>query len=283
MPSPYQKLESNETAQNPRETAGFVSILFFRWMNGIIELGKKSLLTIESLYPLSLEDEPEILTEKLEEAWNRELNEHRAHALDDDAETKEPTQPRLWRALLRFISKSDCALVLLLAGLRSTCLLVIPVLLYFLLLDVTDERGRLGQYILASCICVCAGIVALSVSHFQFRATLLGMRVRTAITGLLYKKVRIIPGGDWWWGRVGSCDPKLFFQCIILQNGSKTAYERKEGPSAAFLNPLLIYTFGKLESSKTRDIIYIEGLNRCRCLGKQTSVCDGQQVNVKRR
>ena len=194
MPSLYQKLESNETSESPRETAGFFSILFFRWMNGIIELGKKSPLTIESLYPLSPEDEPETLTEKLEEAWNREVDEHRAHALNDDAEAKEPTRPRLWRALLRFISKSDCALVLLLAGLRSTCLLVIPVLLYFLLLDVTDERERLGAYIWASCICLCAGIVALSVSHFQFRATHLGMRVRTAVTGLLYKKVRKCPG-----------------------------------------------------------------------------------------
>ena len=190
MPSLYQKLESNETAENPREAASFFSILFFRWMNGIIELGKKSSLTIENFYPLSPEDEPEILTDKLDEAWNRELNEHRAHALDDDAGAKDAARPRLWRALLRFISKSDCALVLLLAGLRSICLLVIPVLLYFLLLDVTDERGRLGPYIWASCICVCAGIVALSLSHFQFRATLLGMRVRTAVTGLLYKKVR---------------------------------------------------------------------------------------------
>ena len=69
-------------------------------------------------------EEPEILTDKLEETWNRELDKQEAHTLDHDTETKEPTQPRLWRALLRFISKSDFALVLLLAGLKSTCLLV---------------------------------------------------------------------------------------------------------------------------------------------------------------
>ena len=178
----YKKLGSEESkASSSLDKQSLFSIIFFRWVNGVIENCKRSPLTIDDLCPLSTVDEPEVVTKKLEEAWNQEL-----------CGQPKCVKPRLWKAIARFLSKRECFIVMLLAFMRSTCLLLICVLLYFLLREITEEAEEVQNVAIfcVSSICVCAGVISLSVSHFQFRGSRLGMKVRTAITGLLYKKVR---------------------------------------------------------------------------------------------
>ena len=46
--------------KNPRETANFISIAFFWWMNPLLALGFKKDLELEDLYAARHEDESEV-------------------------------------------------------------------------------------------------------------------------------------------------------------------------------------------------------------------------------
>ena len=46
--------------ENPRDTAGFLSVLFFWWMNPILVLGYKRDLELDDLYAPQEEDRSEV-------------------------------------------------------------------------------------------------------------------------------------------------------------------------------------------------------------------------------
>ena len=59
--------------KNPRETAGWLSIAFFWWMNSLLALGYRKDLELEDLYEPRKEDKSEVLGDRLEEEWRKEL------------------------------------------------------------------------------------------------------------------------------------------------------------------------------------------------------------------
>ena len=59
--------------KNPRETASWPSIAFFWWMNSLMASGYSKDLELEDLYEPRKEDESEVLGDRLEEEWRKEL------------------------------------------------------------------------------------------------------------------------------------------------------------------------------------------------------------------
>ena len=59
--------------KNPSETAGWLSITFFWWMNSLLALGYRKDLELEDLYEPRKEDKSEVLGDRLEEEWRKEL------------------------------------------------------------------------------------------------------------------------------------------------------------------------------------------------------------------
>ena len=65
--------EKVEQRNNPRETSGWLSLTFFWWMNSLLVLGHRRELQLEDLHRPSKEDQSEVLGDRLEEEWRREL------------------------------------------------------------------------------------------------------------------------------------------------------------------------------------------------------------------
>jgi len=83
--------------RNPREKAGFLSLLTFSWMNNVLKLGSKQPLEEKHLFPVETSNQAERLVADLEREW---LAEKRASE-------QNRTKPRLWRAMMRVISCRD--------------------------------------------------------------------------------------------------------------------------------------------------------------------------------
>jgi len=83
--------------KNPRENAGFLSICFFWWMNSLLGEGYKKELELEDLYEARKEDESEILGDRLEKEWMKEVSK----ATASKSITKESYSPSLAKAMIR--------------------------------------------------------------------------------------------------------------------------------------------------------------------------------------
>ena len=170
----YEKLHSEEDAKNvnPVINANIFSRLTIWWMNKIFVTGNKRPLEEEDLFPLLEEDKSEVLTEKLQAEWEKELNK-RHHG----------KRPRFWYEYFSIIG-----LVMTDMANRMT----LPVLLGFLISYLMGIRQLdvSFKYILPTFICITSLGRNLAQHHYQNRSALLGMRFRAAATGLLYKKVR---------------------------------------------------------------------------------------------
>ena len=182
MNHPYEKLgndESDERKPNPKADAGFFSQLMFSWLNGLVGLGNIRPLKEEDLPSLLPDHESESLTEKLEAAWEQELNGK--------------STPRLWKALYGLTPSFEYILIEFLAFTRAACLLWMTILLSFLLSALTDSNVESSHltYVYGAAMCLCSLILTFTMCHFEYRASMVGIRVRAAVSVLLYKKVSL--------------------------------------------------------------------------------------------
>ena len=180
MNKPSEKLENEDGDKrkpNPKVDAGFFSQLMFSWLNGLVELGNIRPLKEEDLPSLLPDHVSKSLTEKLEAAWEQELNGK--------------STPRLWKALYGLTPSYEYILIELLALTRAACLLCLTILLSFLLSSLTGSNLESSHltYVYGAAMCLCSLILTFTMCHFEYRASMVGIRVRAAISGLLYKKV----------------------------------------------------------------------------------------------
>lgn len=178
----YEKLNSEEDAKNvnPVINANIFSRLTIWWMNKIFVTGNKRPLEEEDLFPLLEEDKSEVLTEKLQTEWEKELNK-RHHG----------KRPRFWKALMRVCPWYEYFSIIGLVMTDMANRMTLPVLLGFLISYLMGIRQLdvSFKYILPTFICITSLGRNLAQHHYQNRSALLGMRFRAAATGLLYKKV----------------------------------------------------------------------------------------------
>ena len=122
------------------------------------------------------------LTTLLEDEWNKELRA---------AELQKEKNPRLWRALRRLSPWYHYVTILLLTSLRLICNLLQPVLLSFMLSTLIEAptNGKYRAYIYGLGICLSALGLVFAQVHYEFLASIVAMRIRIALVGLLYKRV----------------------------------------------------------------------------------------------
>lgn len=180
----YQKLRNEEEKEgkpvNPKRHANIFSKITISWMNKIFVVGSKRPLEEDDLFPLLEEDKSDILTDKLEEEWEKELKKK-----------EKGKRPRFWKALMRVSPWSEyfCIIMLVLTDMANR--MTLPVLLGFLISYLMGARdlGPAFKYILPTAICITSLGRNLCQHHYQNRSALLGMRFRAAATGILYRKV----------------------------------------------------------------------------------------------
>ena len=180
----YEKLNTRRSLTNPKENASLCSLLTFSWLNDLLKRGSQRAIENDDLPPLLEEDKSQALTKNLENEWSRNCKpEHTAKTWIRTA--------KLWRALWNLVPISEKALVLTLASTHIVLRLLQPLFLIGLLAALMKESSadRGWIYLNASGVCLSTWLIAISKCHCDYRSTMIGMRVRSALLGVIYKKV----------------------------------------------------------------------------------------------
>lgn len=180
----YEKLDTECSLTNPKENASLFSLLTFSWVNDLLKRGTQRALENDDLPPLLEEDKNQALTKKLENEWSRYCKpEHTAKTWIKTA--------KLWCALWNLVPNSEKAFVFILASTHIVLRLFQPLFLIGLLAELMKDTSINVRWIyLSACgVCLSTWLIAISKCHCDYRSSMIGMRVRSALLGLIYKKV----------------------------------------------------------------------------------------------
>ena len=172
----YTKLDAN-----PDGKKSFLGELVFGFLSGIIQTGNERPLEENDLTSLEFED-TRYLTEKLDQEWQNEIKTTSEHG----------SQPHLWRALGRATDMKLMTVNSLLAVLASFCRLIQPVVLSFLLEEITANSSGADVGILclySVLLCVSSFVLVFAVHHCDYGKFVLAVQVKASLIGLVYKKV----------------------------------------------------------------------------------------------
>ena len=170
---------ADASVQNPRETASFLSLLTFSWLNNVLKLGSKQPLEEEHLLPLEPSFQAEKLIADLEREWMAE----------ERASEQNSTKPRLWRAMMKVISPRDYVTLGLLRVFYSLTMNILPLILWFFLRSISSENSYTSALPFVICISLASIARSVFVSQGVFKAERLTIKLKVALTGLVYKKV----------------------------------------------------------------------------------------------
>ena len=175
----YEKVSAEEGEENH---VGILSFLFFQWMNHVIKTGSKRALEQSDFLPLTEENSTSSVSVKLQAKWNEEKAKGEQNG----------KRPRFWKSVLKMISVKD-VLIILFTGILDSCSRIFqPLFLGYLvssLMPTTESRNDILLYGCAVAMGVNALIKSLSVQHHSFRCEVLGVRLTSAIKGIIYRKV----------------------------------------------------------------------------------------------
>ncbi|OXB77004.1 UNVERIFIED_CONTAM: hypothetical protein H355_014826 [Colinus virginianus] len=213
---PFRSKIITTTAQNssPELTSGFLSRLTFWWFTSFAILGYKKPLEEKDLWSLNEDDISKNIVQKLSREWDKEKAECKQkedvtyrkksnHALNhvgdgpEEAEVlirdkKHNRKPSFLRALLRtfgpyFLIGSFFKLI------QDLLSFVNPQLLSVLISFIKNKDAPTWWgFLIAALMFTCAVLQTLILhQHFQY-CFVTGMRLRTGITGVIYRKALVI-------------------------------------------------------------------------------------------
>lgn len=170
------------TKSNPVATAGFLSKLFFWWLNPLFWVGYKRRLEEDDMYEVLEEDKSEKLGQDLNRLWQQEVQ----------AAAKDLRKPSLAKAIIRCYRKSYSVLGFF-TLLEEVIKVVQPVLLgqlivYFEKYDVADEKAFHVALGYAAALSVCTIGLALLHHLYFYYVQRAGMKIRVAMCHMIYMK-----------------------------------------------------------------------------------------------
>ncbi|XP_033124996.1 multidrug resistance-associated protein 4-like [Anneissia japonica] len=149
------------------------------WLTPLFKIGYKRPLEIQDMYPLLDNDKTEHLVDHLSRKWEKEVLQSKSSSYD----------PSLRWAVARFIWK-PLMITALFAFVEEFSRTIQPLFVSYLVMYFTMDSDITTQeaYVYATVI-VLFSIVAVTAHHpFFFYSSLLGMRIRVACSGLIYRK-----------------------------------------------------------------------------------------------
>ncbi|KAK7866066.1 hypothetical protein R5R35_013565 [Gryllus longicercus] len=184
--------EKGPERPNPRATAGPFSVLFFWWTRKLFWRGRRSDLTTDDLYDPLPGDRARPLTDHLERHWRREVSAARANQ----------QQPRLTRTLVRAFWHTYAIYGLFVLFHCVVVRVAYPLFLgqvvrYFSASSAGAAQGALaagsvskGEALgFAGGLALATALNVLLSHHTNMGTQALGMRVRVAVSSLVYRKV----------------------------------------------------------------------------------------------
>ena len=172
-------LENN--GRHPADSANFLSLLTCWWMNGIFRTGNKRPLEQSDFLPLNEEDKTKVQTEKLQEQWDKHVRE---------CSITPGKQPKLWKCVLKILSFKEVSFLLSFWFIESVFRITLPLALGLLLASIhSTERNQ--PLLVGCCLFIgIAGVLSATTQYAGFRCDLLGMRLSSALKGIVYRKVK---------------------------------------------------------------------------------------------
>ena len=178
-PHEYSRVSREEREGKTAGKYGFFTLLFHGWLNPVLSLGNKQPLEHDDLVPFPGQWSACDLTDRLERLWT--------------AEKKRTKSPRLWCAVLKLLTIEDRIFFFASYFLYTCCRFLKPVFLFYLLTEVQRE-GREGRTLVmvlvyGAAISGCLVMELFVKNHFYLRSCLVAAHLRSALTGLIYRKV----------------------------------------------------------------------------------------------
>jgi len=175
----YKKIPNDDEA----EKVSFVSLLLFQWMNSVFKTGSERPLDENDLLPLSNENTTSSVTERLQTKWNDEIT---------NSKGKEK-KPKLWKSIFMMLSIKEVFFVVFTGVLWVVSCLLSPLFLGYLITMLISGEQQEDNLLYGCALAVTMGINALvgcfAMHHFSYQCELQGIRISSAIKGLVYRKV----------------------------------------------------------------------------------------------
>ena len=177
--SGYMKISGDKD-----EKVSFVSSLFFRWMNEVLKKGSQRPLDQNDFLPLSDENSGRFVTDKLRKSWESEKHHSKMNG----------KRPKLWKSVFDVLSAKDVIIILTGNILCTTSRLLFPLFLGYLVskLMSTEEENNYQLYTCALAMCLNGLIGGLGMHQQDYRCEILGIKIGSALRGLVYHKVGTI-------------------------------------------------------------------------------------------
>lgn len=171
--------EDKSSLLSPPETEVFSSI-FFSWLNPIFKKGfSRTALETSDLHELEEENKAENESKRLEIYWYEEKTKNNTPSI------KRPSLGRaVWRCYRRNLLHSAIYTTV------ESAARIAQALFIGLLVTGLSQGDRLFLYVPA--LCFVTYLFVITLHRGQFLGKLYGMRLRIALTGLVYKKVSTI-------------------------------------------------------------------------------------------
>ncbi|XP_008067103.1 multidrug resistance-associated protein 6 [Carlito syrichta] len=239
---PFFPKDPQQSNPCPETGASFPSKAVFWWVSGLVWRGHRRPLCPEDLWSLGRENSSEELVSRLEREWTRTRRAVLRHAKATALKRKEGRGVEA-RETERFLQPEESQRGLLLRAIwqvfRAPFLLgtlnlvisdvfrfIIPKLLSLFLEFIGDPRAPAWKgYLLAALMSLVACLQTLFEQQHMYRLKVLQMRLRTAITGLVYRKVLALSSGSRKVSAVGdvvnlvSVDVQRLSESLLFING----------------------------------------------------------------
>ena len=162
----------------------FSSSLFFCWMNGVLKKGSQRPLDQNDFLPLSEENSSRFVTDRLRKSWESEKRHCKMNG----------KRPKLWKSVFDMLSAKDIIIILTGITLYTTSRLLFPLFLGYLVskLMSTEAENTYQLYACAFAMCLNGLIGGLGMHQQDYRCETLGIKIGSALRGLVYHKVGTI-------------------------------------------------------------------------------------------
>ncbi|XP_075236428.1 ATP-binding cassette sub-family C member 4-like [Lycorma delicatula] len=171
---------TRKAADNPKEKVSCISSLFFLWTYKVLIDGYRRVFEVEDICKPMKDDHSSQIGDKIEKQWN----------IDLEKAAKKNKTPSLFITVIKTFG-SECIKLMFI---HIFCELVLQLSRpYFLsiLLDSFKENSKITveeAYFAATGIVLCTILYSLCFQHYLAISLRIGMRIRVALTSLVYRK-----------------------------------------------------------------------------------------------
>ncbi|KAJ0051128.1 hypothetical protein NL108_014591 [Boleophthalmus pectinirostris] len=192
----------------PEEGASFLSQFFFFWFSSLVLKGCRCPLQAMDLWALRLQDTSAQIMHKVEHTWAKAREEESSRGLEEPCGgvsekshllQRQELRQNLSLLLLRTTAQSFglyflCGTVCLL--LHDVAMFTVPQVLSLLLGFMRDSSAPMWKGILfAVLLFLLSSLQSLLFHQYMYHCFTVGMRLKTALTGLLYRKCLVMSSG----------------------------------------------------------------------------------------